>query len=227
MNIVKTFLRNSGLFRKFSAFLYSLPVILSNLWVVVRGNVVISGCFLRRCSFKLIGKNIRIIIGNDSVLTDCSFYCKGNNVTVKIEGNKTRIKKASFHCEDDDSFIMISHGFSMEGGHIAATEGVGIKIGEDCMFSNDIEIRNGDSHSIWLLASDERLNKAKSVIIGSHVWLCAHSRVMKGSEIPDNSIIGNSAIVSGVLKETNAIYAGSPIQLVKRNIEWSRKRFER
>ena len=38
--------------------------------------------------------------------------------------------------------------FTMEGGHIASTEGEKIVIGNDCMFSNDIEIRNGDSHTI-------------------------------------------------------------------------------
>ena len=92
------------------------------------------------------------------------------------------------------------------------------------MFSNDIEIRNGDSHAIIDIGSGVRTNMARNVIIGNHVWLTAHCRVLKGSVIPDDCIIGNSAIVSGQLEHTHSIYAGNPIQVVKQNKTWNRER---
>ena len=92
------------------------------------------------------------------------------------------------------------------------------------MFSNDIEIRNGDSHAILDTGSNIRTNAARKVIIGNHVWLTAHCRVLKGSVIPDDCVIGNSAIVSGQLEKSHAIYAGHPIKIVKENKTWSRKR---
>lgn len=110
----------------------------------------------------------------------------------------------------------------MEGGHIAATEGEIIKIGNDCMFSGDIEIRNGDSHSIIKANSQERINWAKPVIIEDHVWLTAHVRVLK----PHHSIIGNSSVVSKVLEEPHSIYGGSPIRNLKTNIDWDRNRYK-
>ncbi len=109
----------------------------------------------------------------------------------------------------------------MESGHIASTEGKSIIIGKDCMFSNDIEIRNGDSHAI-LNTMQERINTASSVVIGNHVWLGAHVRIMKGGKIPDNCVIGNSSLVSNEHDKSHAIYAGIPARLIKENIIWDR-----
>lgn len=114
----------------------------------------------------------------------------------------------------------------MEGGHIAATEGESITIGNDCMFSGDIEIRNGDSHSIIEANTQKRINWAKPVIIEDHVWLTAHVRVLKGSIIPHHSIIANSCVVSKILKEPYSIYGGSPIRSLKTNIDWDRNRYK-
>ena len=90
------------------------------------------------------------------------------------------------------------------------------------MFSNDIEIRNGDSHSIIDKDTNKRVNYAQSVIIGNHVWLTAHTRVLKGSQIPHSCIIANSCVVSGKLENSNAIYGGIPANLLKENIDWNR-----
>lgn len=126
--------------------------------------------------------------------------------------------------EDDRSSIMIGEDFTMESGHIASTEGENIFIGDDCMFSNDVEIRNGDSHPILDKETGKRTNNAASVTIGNHVWITAHVRILKGAVIPDGSIIGNSSVLSGKFKDNNSIYAGMPAKQVKTNIMWERDR---
>lgn len=90
------------------------------------------------------------------------------------------------------------------------------------MFSNDIEIRNGDSHSIIDVNTKQRVNPAQSVYIGNHVWLTAHTRILKGSQIAHSCIIGNSSVVSGKLEVANAIYGGMPAILLKENRTWNR-----
>lgn len=112
----------------------------------------------------------------------------------------------------------------MEGGHIASTESKSIIIGDDCMFSNDVEIRNGDSHPILDQETGKRTNNAALVTIGDHVWITAHVRILKGAIIPDGSIIGNSSVVSAKFKGSNSVYAGIPARLVKSNIMWERDR---
>ena len=111
----------------------------------------------------------------------------------------------------------------MGSGHIASTEGEKIILDDDCMLSEDIEIRNGDSHAI-IDDNNERINFAEPVIVGKHVWMTAHGRIMKGTEIPDNCIIGNSSLVTHKFKIRNAIYAGNPAQLVKENVNWDKYR---
>lgn len=83
------------------------------------------------------------------------------------------------------------------------------------MFSNDIEIRNGDSLTIIDISNNIRINSGQEVEIGNHVWLCAHSSIMKGSKVPSNVIIGNSSVVSVFLADSDSIYAGIPPRLVK------------
>lgn len=90
------------------------------------------------------------------------------------------------------------------------------------MFSDDIEIRNGDSHSMIDTISNQRINQAEYVIIGDHVWLPTHVRVLKGSSIPSMSVVGNSAIVTSELSCKNGLYAGVPCRLIKENIDWDR-----
>ena len=127
------------------------------------------------------------------------------------------------YLEDDMSSISIGKGFTMGSGHIAATEGKSIAIGDDCMFSDDIEIRNGDSHSICD-KNGNRINHAKDVRIGNHVWLTAHVRVLKGSSIADGSVIANSSIVTSRLETPNAVYGGMPVSVLKSDITWKRPR---
>lgn len=118
--------------------------------------------------------------------------------------------------------IIIGHDSTIEGGHLAATEGTKITVGDDCMFSSDIEIRTGDSHSIINTITDKRINPSADVLIGNHVWLTAHVRVMKGAVLPDNSIVGNSAIVTNKFDKGNSVYAGIPAKHIKDNINWDR-----
>ena len=117
----------------------------------------------------------------------------------------------------------MGNGFTMVSGHVASTEGKTITIGNDCMFSNDIEIRNGDSHSIYDKECN-RINNAKDVSIGNHVWLTAQVRILKGSLIPDGCVIANSCILTSNLQTPNAIYGSMPVKLLKSNITWKRPR---
>lgn len=191
-----------------------------------KNNLSWKGAFLKGCKFNISGKNNTILFSPKARFKNCTFDISGNNCQIIVGGNHTIISNVNFCCQDDHSKIIIGDDFTMEGGHIAATEGEIIKIGNDCMFSSDIEIRNGDSHSIIKANSQERINWGKPVIIEDHVWLTAHVRVLKGSFIPHHSIIGNSSVVSKALEEPYSIYGGSPIRNLKTNIDWDRNRYK-
>ena len=159
-----------------------------------------------------------------SRISNSKILVLGNNCVLKIVGGDTIVRNTTFWIEDDDSVIVIGHDFTMEGGHIASTEGSSIIIGDDCMFSGDVEIKNGDSHSIIDAKTKTRINRAKDVIVGNHVWLTAHVRILKGSIIPNNTIIGNSSIISTTLFDENCIYGGMPQKVIREGVCWDRSR---
>ena len=107
--------------------------------------------------------------------------------------------------------------------HIACTEdGNSIVIGKNCMFSSNINIRTGDSHSI-LDAEGNRINHGQSVAIGDHVWIGEGAKIMKGVQIQKDTIVASGAIVTHSFP-SNVILAGNPAKCIKEGVNWNEKR---
>lgn len=103
-------------------------------------------------------------------------------------------------------------------------EGKKVIIGKDCMFSSNITIMNSDAHSIISLDENERLNFSKDINIGDHVWIGAGVTILKGTDIQDNTIIGSRSLLTNKLYQNNCVYAGSPAELRRENVNWLRER---
>lgn len=181
------------------------------------------GSFFKSTSFELHGNGIEILLSPMSRLRNCKIFIKGDNCKLTI-GNKALIQNTVLYIEDDNSQIIIGDNFSMYGGHIAAIEGKMIEIGNECLFSTGIEIRNGDSHSIISKTDNKRINHAETVCIGSHVWIGANAKILKGSSIPDDCIVGNSSLVCKKFTESSCVYAGFPAKIVKSDVTWTQSR---
>lgn len=182
-----------------------------------------SNSILRNVKFQVRGLNNLVSIGPNVCLTNCQIYVSGNGNRLFISGKGGGMQRLEFYLEDDNNVISIGRCCTIEGGHFAATEGKSIHIGDDCMFSSDIEIRTGDSHAIYD-DSGNRINQGLDVVVGNHVWIGAHARILKGSNIPKGSVVANSSVVTKQFQQENCVYAGVPATKVKENITWSRER---
>ena len=182
-----------------------------------------SNSILRNVEFSVRGLNNSIVIGPNLCLTNCRFYVSGDNNRLFISGRGGWMQDVEFYIGDNDNTITIGRCCTVEGGHFAATEGKFIYIGDDCMFSSDIEIRTGDSHAIYD-NSGNRINQGQDVVIGNHVWIGAHARILKGSNIPNGSIVANSSVVTKSFSQENCVYAGVPATKLKEDITWYRER---
>jgi len=214
-------MKSSDKLLKFAAAIYSLPI----FFCVIgkrHNNIQYTGAFLRKTRIQINGKNNVVKIATENRLNNCLFYIRGNNCEIQIEKHCI-LNDLELWIEDDGGKIIVGCRTTIQGGHIAATEGESITIGEDCMFSNKIEIRNGDSHAIFSKDSNQRINANKPVKIGTHVWLGTDVKVLKKVTIGDGAIISTGAIVTGSV-EPNTIYAGVPAKKVKDNIYWERER---
>ncbi len=173
---------------------------------------------------RIIGNNNLIQIGRHTHLIKPVFRIKGNNNSILIEDDCVVGKGCSFWMEGNNIQISIGKGTTFtQFVHFNAQENnMSIVVGNDCMFSNHIIVRTSDSHPIYNIKNNERINQAKSITIGSHVWIAPDTKIMKGSIIGDNSIIGSNSIVNNEIP-SNCIAVGMPAKIVKENIKWTRE----
>lgn len=164
-----------------------------------------------------------IFIAPNSRIENYSIQIYGSHNKINI-GEDCQMKDGEFWIEDENNEIIIGARTTIQkNNHLAAIEGSKIIIEEDCMFSSDIVVRTGDSHTI-LNADGKRINKSSNVHIGAHSWIGHRAMIMKGAIISRNTIIGAGAIVNKQFELENTAIAGIPAQIVKENVSWMRER---
>jgi len=104
---------------------------------------------------------------------------------------------------------------------MSTAEGTSITIGADVMIASDIQIRADDGHPIFDVRTGKRVNAARSIVIGNHVWLGLGACVLGGVTIGDGTVVGMRSVVTRSLPN-NVVGAGAPAKVVKRNVAWER-----
>lgn len=170
----------------------------------------------KKCHYLYCANNI-IEIG-DSKFINCKFLIHGSKNTLKI-GNGCLFNNVEFYIADNSSITIKDKTRIFGPSHLASCEGKTIEIGNDCLISSSVNIRNTDSHSIVDL-NGNRLNYGKDIVIGDHVWICNNVSILKGSVISDNSVVGNGSLVNKKIDEKNVVVCGSPASIKKRDITW-------
>jgi acetyltransferase-like isoleucine patch superfamily enzyme len=195
---------------------------LNNKIALGRSNnaLIMDGALALRTRIRILGANNTIIVHKLSRLINTKINISGNNNRIEIF-DKVYVENGDFCVEDDGGEITIGEQTIISGyTHIAAIEGTKITVGKNCLFSADITIRSGDSHSIIECNSRKRINPSKDVSLGNRIWLCNGATVLKGVEIPDNCIVSTHAVVTKSPGETNCIIGGNPAIILKRSVDW-------
>lgn len=180
-----------------------------------------SAIFNESVKFKIRGLNNKITISKKAVLRNFSVEINSSNNNLFI-GEFCNLR-GSIHLRQMGSLIEIGAKTTFVNANLFAMEGKRIVIGEDCMFSSGVYIRTSDEHSILDLTNNTRVNIAKDICVGSHVWIGEGATLSKGSLIPDNCIIGAKSVVTKVLHKKNSIYAGCPATIIRDKIRWIRE----
>ena len=174
--------------------------------------------------------NTVILYKNLSLRAPFQIKCTDENI-VKI-GNTHKVNKITMPGFMAKGFsVVIGDNFwGVDVDIIAHNEpNLSVKIGDECMFSPDVVIRPSDGHTIYDEISGEILNQPQNIIIGNHCWLAAYVKVLKGANIPDNSVVGLGSIYTKSSNKSKpfsggGIYVGAPARLIKDGINWNRKR---
>lgn len=92
-----------------------------------------------------------------------------------------------------------------------------IIIGNNVIISEDVLIRDSDSHTI-LYGNKEKKNIAK-IVIEDDVWIGAGAKVLKGVTIGKGSVISAGSVVTKDVPR-NTLVAGVPAIVKRENITW-------
>lgn len=171
---------------------------------------------IKKSHIKISGEN-EIYLGKNTIIRESDIGIKGNNNKIIFEEN-CRLRGLTLKFNANNSILKIGKGTTTEDVKIIMGDG-NITIGENCMFSKNIEIRNTDSHKI--IFKNGEVNRNKDIKIEDNVWIGLRVLILKGSEIKENSIIGAGSVVTGIF-EKNSIIVGNPARKVKEILKWER-----
>ncbi len=152
----------------------------------------------------------------------------GNNNTVEISDNSylhnVHIRIGFPDCPIDNCLVKIGADTSFNSTEIQLGESESsVIIGDNCMFSFNIEITCTDTHSVLDLEGN-LLNRGENITIGNHVWVGKEAKILKNTSISDNCIVAQNSIVTKKFDTKNAVIAGNPAKIVKENINWVKTR---
>lgn len=177
------------------------------------------------------GRNSIVEIGGGSVFDRCRFTV-GSNARVRIGTTHARgligvVVNLTGNGEGRE--LTIGAGTSIEGCRFSmAGDGPRvITIGENCMFSTGISFRPSDGHAIFDLETGRVLNHAKPITVGNNVWVGANVTFLKGSRVPNNTIVGTQSLVTRQFADENTAVAGNPAQVVRSGVGWDRQHVEK
>ena len=166
-------------------------------------------------------------LGHDNIL-----YCEKNvrlcDSKLTFAGNNSVIYlcsssypyKLSVDVYNDSVFHMGENNYISNTLSVILSEQKHCLIGDNGAFSDNISIRNADSHLIYKCSTKNRLNISKSIYIGDHVWIGQDARIFKGTQVDSGSIIGAMSVVSGKKIPHNSTWAGNPCKQIDEDIFW-------
>lgn len=184
------------------------------------------GCRISKLHLASCGTDNVIILGNHVQLHHITISIFGSHNRIVIRDNN-HLDSLRMAMEDDGNEIEIGkHNFIGSGSLVAALEGTKIMIGDDCMIASPCEIRTSDSHSL-LDADGKRINYAKDIILGGHVWVGMGCLILKGAVVPKDCVVAAKSAVCALknVKE-GSLLGGTPARVLKENINWNHKRIK-
>lgn len=183
----------------------------------IKNNEIIGEFILENSSIEFKGKNNIMYFGKNIKLKNTKLRFTGNNSLIYIDDNYMPIS-LNGRVGNDSVLYLGKNTYINKGIEVYATERKNIIIGDDCMLSYETSFRTSDPHLIYNIDTKERINYAKSIYIGDHVWIGQQCLILKNSKIYSGSIIGGHSVISGKEVYSNTSWAGNPGKLIKEGV---------
>lgn len=170
-------------------------------------------------------RNNRLTIGAGSHFEGaCHIVFTGSGSSVQIGANNWVGGEMQLSVNAGSS-LQTGRNCTFESLHAVLHEGR-IRIGNDCMFSVNVNLRQTDGHPIFDAATGQRINFPRDIQIGNHVWVGYEAYLLAGCTIGDDCIVGARSVTSGCFPD-GVILAGSPARVVRTGITWRKDELHR
>ena len=226
----KLLLRIKGVLRKllllWSKFPHSPTAIYQTIWFnFLRKNTIAS---LKKKQFFLSDVNNALDIHKTAKVKLNGFLKFGykRNRKSKMESALLLEKNSTFEAGRTTVFygadFQVFKNASLKIGNATINRNVqvicmdSITIGNDCLISRDVVIRDNDGGHHVLAPG---FKTTAPVVIGNHVWIGHGAMIMKGVTIGDGAVIGAGAWVATDVKP-NAVVMGDPARTIQKNVDW-------
>ena len=94
-----------------------------------------------------------------------------------------------------------------------------IQFGRNCVLSWNISVMDHDAHDIY--HGGVLTNTPQPVLFDNHCWIGFNSTILKGSIIPENSVIAANSVITKADFEKNSVIAGVPGMTIKNGVNWN------
>lgn len=172
----------------------------------MRGTITIAQC---KTGIIQIGFNsFGFIVGHGEALWS-------STANIRFEG-KTRIGcNPKFRLTGKLTF-----GENFEAGHdlliICQKE---VFFEKNVLLSWDVSIMDADGHRIFD-ADDNETNPPRAIHMGQHTWIGCQATILKGSTLPEESIVASHALITKSFTQKHCIIAGNPGRVIKTKQRW-------
>jgi len=172
-------------------------------------------------------KGCKVFIGS-MTKGDITVNFNGDNSTLYI-GDNCDLKQLQIRSRQSNDFIAIGEEVSVAGDNIwvsgygAGNSTPAIIVGDDCMFSYDIIIRNSDAHPVFDRESDLQVNEPDGLVhLEPHVWIGERACILKDTTVGACSIIGLGSTVTKDVPRFSMVKGVPAIASAQQNTYWSR-----
>ena len=69
-------------------------------------------------------------------------------------------------------------------------------------------------------SENERINPDKAILVGDHVWMGCKCVLLKGAEVPSNTVLAAGTLLKSAFAGENQVIGGNPPSILKREVRW-------
>lgn len=94
-----------------------------------------------------------------------------------------------------------------------------IRFGNDCLISWDVLVMDTDEHPLYNKES-KHINPDKAILVGDHVWIGCKCILLKGAEVPSDTVLAAGTLLKSAFAGENQVIGGNPPSILKRDVRW-------